>query len=105
MESIYREMKERIVRNVWFYFFAAVALALIIASFIVPPTGVIDGSVLAAVGEIFAFAALGTLLKAIDKGLDAKVTHGQTTVTVGQLDDDLRGGSVPESAGNETDAQ
>lgn len=47
--------------------------------------GVIDGSVLAAVGEIFAFAALGTVIKAIDKGVDAQVQHNNTTITVGDL--------------------
>ena len=37
---------------------SVIAVALIIGSFFVPPTGVVDSSVLAAVGEIFAFAAL-----------------------------------------------
>lgn len=53
--------------------------------------GVIDGSVLAGTGEIFAFAALGTVIKAIDKGVDAQVQHNNTTITVGDLtkqDDD-----------------
>ena len=60
-------------------------MGLIIASFIVPPTGVIDPSVLAATGEIFAFAALGAVIKAIDKGVDAKVQRGNTTLVVGDL--------------------
>jgi hypothetical protein len=47
--------------------------------------GVIDGSVLAAVGEIFAFAALGTVVKAIDKGVDAQVQHNNTTLTIGDI--------------------
>lgn len=47
--------------------------------------GVIDGSVLAGTGEIFAFAALGTVIKAIDKGVDAQVQHNNTTITVGDL--------------------
>ena len=74
---------KKITRNVWFYIFSLSSLALIVASFLVPPTGVIDGSVLAAVGEIFAFAALFTVIKAIEAGVDAKVTHGNTTVQVG----------------------
>lgn len=36
----------------------AISILLIIVSFIIPPHGVIDSSVLAAVGEIFAFPAL-----------------------------------------------
>ena len=71
--------------NWWFYTLAAIAISLLIASWFVRPTGAIDSSVLKAVGELFAFAALGTLIKAIDKGLDAKVTHGDTSVTVGNI--------------------
>lgn len=66
-------------------FFSLIAVGLIITSFFVPPTGVIDGSVLAATGEIFAFAALGTVIKAIDKGVDARVQHRNTSVTIGDI--------------------
>ena len=66
--------------NTTIYILAFISVALIIASFIVPPMGVIDPSVLAAVGEIFGFAALVTGVKAIDKGLDAKVSHKNTTI-------------------------
>lgn len=72
-----------VLRNLWFYIFSITAVGLLIASFILPPMGVIDPSVLAATGEIFAFAALGAVVKAIDKGVDAKVTKGDTTLTVG----------------------
>ena len=57
-----------------------IAVGLIVASFIIPPQGVVDGSVLAAVGEIFAFAALFAVLEAVDKGIDAKIVHGNTTI-------------------------
>lgn len=59
-----------------------IAVALIVGSFFVPPTGVVDSSVLAAVGEIFAFSALFAAWEAIDKGIDAKVTHGNTTISL-----------------------
>ena len=74
-----------VLHNGWFILFSLVAIGLIIASFIVPPLGVIDPSVLAGVGEVFAFAALGTVLKAIDKGIDAQVQHNNTTITVGDI--------------------
>lgn len=74
-----------ILHNLYFKLFSLVSIALIIASFIVPPTGLIEPSVLAAVGEIFGFAALGTVIKAIDKGVDAKVQHNNTSLTVGDL--------------------
>lgn len=79
---------ECVLHNGWFIMFSIVAIGLIIASFFVPPMGIIDGSVLAAVGEIFGFAALGTVVKAIDKGVDAQVQHNNTTITVGDITKD-----------------
>lgn len=79
--------KECTLKNPWFSVFSAASIGLLVASFIVPPTGVIDPSVLAATGELFAFTALGTVLKAIDKGVDAKVTKGDTTLSVGSSDE------------------
>lgn len=71
------------LRTYWtFDLFSFIAIALLIASFIVPPTGIIDPSVLAATGEIFAFAALYVVYMAIEKGVPASVSHGDTTVTV-----------------------
>ena len=62
------------------YILTALSVALLIVSFFVPPTGVIDGSVLAAAGEIFGFSALLTGLFAMEKGVDMKVTHGNTII-------------------------
>lgn len=81
-------VKECVLHNGWFIFFSLVAIILIIASWFVPPMAVIDSSVLAAVGEIFGFAALGTVVKAIDKGVDAKVQHNNTSLTIGDLNKD-----------------
>lgn len=75
------------LHNFWFVFFSLVAVGLIITSFFIPPTGEIDPSVLAATGEIFAFAALGTVIKAIDKGVDARVQHRDTSITIGDLNE------------------
>lgn len=74
-----------VLHNFWFVFFSLVAVGLIITSFFVPPTGVIDDSVLMATGELFGFAALGTVVKAIDKGVDARVQHRNTSLTIGDL--------------------
>lgn len=62
------------------YVLTAISVALLVASFFVPPMGVIDGSVLAAVGEMFGFSALLTGLFAMEKGVDMKVTHGNTII-------------------------
>ncbi len=61
----------------------ATAVILLTAAFCVPPTGVIDPSVLAAVGELFAFRSLWLVGKAIDNGRETKVTHGKTTIEIG----------------------
>ena len=58
------------------------SIALIVAGFCVPPTGKIDGSVLTAVGELFAFAALAFGGHALTLGYDLKVQKGETTVEV-----------------------
>lgn len=68
--------------NWWFYALSLIAIILLVASFIIPPTGIIDSSVLAATGEIFAFGSLGTVIKAIDKGIDAKLSKGNTTIEI-----------------------
>lgn len=65
-----------------FDIFSLTSIGLLIASFIVPPTGIIDGSVLAGAAEIFAWGALYVVLKAVDKGTPASISHGGTTVTV-----------------------
>lgn len=66
--------------------FSVVAVALLIASFIVPPTGQIDPSVLKAGSLLFAFAALFEIREAIAEGLGVKLTHGDTTVVVHDMD-------------------
>lgn len=78
-------LRKYVAKNWWFHILAFISVGLIIASFIVPPTGVIDPTVLGALGEIFAFAGLGTVIKAIDEGVDAKVEHNNTSVTIGDL--------------------
>ena len=62
------------------------AVGLFVASFCVPPTGVIDGSVLRAGSLLFAFGSLAVLREAIREGIGAKLTHGNTTIEVKDLD-------------------
>lgn len=74
--------------NVPFWVCLTVSIALIVAGFCVPPTGEINGSVLTCVGELFGFAALYTLWLAIRNGGNARVRHGNTSLSVGGTDDD-----------------
>lgn len=62
------------------------SVLLIGSSFLVPPTGVIDPSVLAAVGEIFAFASLITVSTHLYRGKDAKIKHNNTEITFGDVE-------------------
>ena len=63
-----------------------IAAGLLIASFLVPPTGEIHASVLKGASLIFAFAGLFFLREAVMEGLGVKLTHGNTTIEVHDLD-------------------
>ena len=82
MEKVFQKIKKCIVGNFWFHIFSVFSMVLITASFICPPLAVIDASVLAAVGEVFAFAALWTLIKAMDEGHTATITNKDITLTI-----------------------
>lgn len=62
------------------------SLLLIVVSFFIPPVGVVDGSVIAAVGEIDGFASILVFLyklpQYITSGMSAKITRGDTTIEV-----------------------
>lgn len=58
------------------------SIGLIVSGFFVPPTGVIDGSVLQAVGLLLGFATLAQLPVVLSSAKSAKITHGDTTIEV-----------------------
>lgn len=58
------------------------SLILIVSGFFVPPLGVIDGSVLTAVGELLGFSALNVLMLGLNKGTDITVRKGDLEVEV-----------------------
>ena len=65
----------------------AVSIGLIVGGFSVPPKGVIDGSVLTGVGELFGFAALAQIRSLVARGKGVKIQHGTTSVSVGEEED------------------
>ena len=67
-------------KNIPFHILATVSVAMLIASWIWPPTAIIDSSILAASGELIGWGALYTLLRAVDKGKTASVSHNGTTI-------------------------
>ena len=88
MPKEFEKIKEFATSNIWFKILTIAAIALIVASWFVPPMAVIDGSVLAAVGELAGFGALWVVVKALDKGTPATMTHGSTTISVNKKDED-----------------
>lgn len=74
--------------NTFFWLFSIIGLLLIIIAFFIPPAAYIDSSILIAVGEINGFIAMGAVLKAIDKGVDATFQKGDTSVTITNNEDE-----------------
>jgi len=80
--------------------FSIVAVSLQVASFIIPPMGVIDPSVLRAGSLIFTFAALFEFREAVVEGFGVSLTHGDTSVTVHDMDGNPEEKSIPETTHN-----
>ena len=85
MREFYRNY---IQSNLFFWIFSVIGVILIVAAFILPPLSVIDNSVLIAVGEINGFAALGAVIKAIDRGSSASIKHNNTELTINSNEDE-----------------
>jgi len=65
-----------------FYLNLGVSIALTVGGFIIPPTGIIDGSVLTAVGLLLMFAVVAQIphiLDAVRQGKSIKVSKGDLT--------------------------
>lgn len=69
-----------------FWITLAIAIGLIVGGFFCPPQGEIDGSVLTSVGELFLWPALAFGGKALEEGKIAKISKGDTTVSIGDND-------------------
>lgn len=65
-----------------------ISVLLIIAGFLLPPMGVIDGSVLTAVGELLLFPVIIYGFRAIELGLEVKIQKGDTSVEIHKDDGD-----------------
>lgn len=73
IKSFIQECKQCWRQDIWLKILTLTSVGLVIASFIVPPLGIIDGSVLAAVGELTGIGALLEFSKAINKNINARV--------------------------------
>ncbi len=67
-------------RTIPFWICLIVSISLIVAGFCVPPMGIIDGSVLTAVGILFGFATLAQIPVIIEVAGYVKMTKGDMTI-------------------------
>ncbi len=65
-----------------FYITLTASLVLIVGGFFCPPIGVIDGSVLTAVGLLLLFPAIETLPEVVGKGKSIKLSKGDSSVEI-----------------------
>jgi len=77
MKKIYEKMNKNA-----FWICLITSICLIVGGFLVPPLGIIDGSVLTAVGLLLGFAVVGVVMNAMLHGTDIKVIKGDTTIEV-----------------------
>ena len=71
-----------------FYVCLAMAVIVGVVSFLLPPTGVIDASVLKFVALLLAFAALGVAGQNLANGKDVTFQHGETEITIEDKDNE-----------------
>lgn len=81
-------VKNYIIKDIWFYVLSLLSIGLIVAGFLVPPLGMIDPSVLTAVGEMLGFGALGVALRVINEHTQASITKGDMEINIGGDSDD-----------------
>lgn len=75
-------MKKPHVDKYIFYICLAAALIIGTVSFILPPTGVIDPSVLKFIALLLGFSALGVAGQNLANGKDVIFSHGETEVKI-----------------------
>ena len=81
-------LKGAVIGNWTFWVCLVAAIFLLIGGALTPPAFVIDASIFKATGWLFAFAALGSFSRALDKGLDASIKKGDFTFNVGKKDEE-----------------
>ena len=65
-----------------FYINLVVSILLIVGGFLVPPVGIIDGSVLTAVGLLLMFSVIEKVPEAIKAGRNIKLQKGDSSVEI-----------------------
>jgi hypothetical protein len=86
-EELKQIWKKGTYHNVAFWICLGVSISMMLVSFFVPPLAVIDSSIFVATSILFAYAALASFNTALEKGVDAKVKHGETELQIINDDD------------------
>lgn len=81
------------VKQIWanvnkasFWICMLLSATFLVAGFVCPPLATIHPSVLTAVGELFAFATLGTVVYGMEKGSDISLRKGDVELKVDNPD-------------------
>lgn len=82
-------MKNAHTKTIPFWVCLICSIGLLVGGFFVPPMGVIDGSVLTAVGVLFGFAVLAQIPIIIEVAGYAKISSGNTTIEISKDDDGI----------------
>ena len=83
-----KAIKDAVKGNYAFWICLIVAIFLIVGGTLTPPLFSVEASIFKAVGWLFAFAALGSFTRALDKGMDASIQKGDFTFNVGKKKDE-----------------
>lgn len=96
----FRAMTKRVSVSTTIALWVCLSMTIIMfgISLFMPPRGAIDPSIFKAAGFMFAFATLFEMREAIREGLGVKLTHGETSVEVRDLD-----GNHENEKGDETE--
>lgn len=82
LKTTFKVVRDVIIADLGFHILTTISIFLIVTSFFIPPMGIIDSSVFVAVGELFGFAALWEFHVAVRKGMDAKIEHHDTSISL-----------------------
>lgn len=78
----------------------AISILLVIVSFFIPPTGVIEGSVLAAIGELGGLGAIFNVITHIPEYLEAghraEIKYGGASISIEKDDDNNKEEEIDE---------
>ena len=81
-------IKEKWISSAWLKFLTISSVILIIASFVIPPTGIIDPSVLMGIGELEILAGIWIIYDAVKKGTGAHLKKGDISIDIDENDEE-----------------